>query len=90
MSIAHKVGLSWATTVGIGACLCVLSIGRIAAQTNSPKSVALTADSCAHVSDGDIISLDWNPVFDPASAVTGVHHFVMSFARREEIGRAHV
>ncbi len=57
--------------------------GRPAAQ---PEVVPLESDACPVVYGGDKIAFDWNPVFDPEWAVTGVNLARLQFARLDEDG----
>jgi hypothetical protein len=51
-----------------------------------PKVVPLQSDTCPVVYGGDKIAFDWNPVFDPEWAVTGINLARLQFARLEEDG----
>jgi len=87
MNTAYKVGFRWVMAVGISACLCSLSAGTIKAQASSGKVVPLTPGSCAQISYGDVLSFEWNPVFDNPSAGQMVRRFQLDFAKREEMPR---
>lgn len=61
------------------AALTLLSAGAFAQA--APKEVALTAGSCPVVSDGDIVTFDWNPAFTMQSDVRGLAELALGFAR---------
>jgi hypothetical protein len=46
----------------------------------TPSAKALTPGNCLTVSDGDLLTLEWNPGFDNASAVLGLREFTLRFA----------
>ena len=49
------------------------------AQTQA-TTVSLVSDTCPNVIAGQSISLDWNPLFDPAWPVTSLHDFGLTFS----------
>jgi hypothetical protein len=54
--------------------------------TAQPEVVPLQSDACPVVYGGDKIAFDWNPVFDPEWAVTGIDFARLQFARLDEDG----
>src|SRR3981189_914242 len=49
---------------------------EVASQTVPlAQPVPLVSGACPTVPQGDVISLDWNPGFDPSSAVAGMKSF---------------
>jgi hypothetical protein len=44
-------------------------------------AVALTPGTCARVAEGDIVTLQWDPAFTSADAVTGLQNLTLSFAK---------
>jgi hypothetical protein len=72
--------------------LLLLSLPAVPAQTpgdkpaTQPKVVALESDNCPVVYGGDKITFDWNPVFDPEWAVTGINMARLQFARLDDDG----
>jgi hypothetical protein len=63
-------------------------------RTGTPDAVtpvgekALTAGVCADVTDGDILTFEWNPAFDNTSAVSGLREFALRFANASDFGVA--
>jgi len=55
------------------------------AQAPAARLVPLTAGTCAQVTDGDVLTLEWNPGFEMPSVVSGLRDFSLSFARNEEL-----
>lgn len=51
-----------------------------------PKVTALTSDACPEVHVGEMVSFDFNPVFDPVWPVTGLRMVNLNFARVAEDG----
>jgi hypothetical protein len=72
--------------------LLLLALPAVRAQTpgnkpaTEPKVVPLESDTCPVVYGGDKIAFDWNPVFDPEWAVTGINLARLQFARMDEDG----
>ena len=72
--------------------LLLLALPAVPAQTpgdkpaTQPKVVPLQSDTCPVVYGGDKIAFDWNPVFDPEWAVTGINLARLQFARMDEDG----
>lgn len=52
----------------------------------SVAPVALVSDTCPAVQQGGRIALDWNPIFDPAGAASGLRSFEMFFEKLDEYG----
>jgi hypothetical protein len=50
-----------------------------AASTGVPREVALTPGNCAQVTEGDILTLDWNPAFENPASVSGIADFHLAF-----------
>jgi hypothetical protein len=50
-------------------------------RSSDAVTVALTPDACASVSDGDALTLDWNPAFEHPGIVLGLRQFELSFVR---------
>jgi hypothetical protein len=50
------------------------------------QPVALNSGTCPAVRQGGVISLDWNPAFDPSWAVTGMKSFRLIFHHLREDG----
>jgi hypothetical protein len=50
------------------------------------QSVPLVSGACPAVRQGGVISLDWNPGFDPSSGVTGMKSFHLIFHQLREDG----
>jgi hypothetical protein len=50
------------------------------------QPVSLVSGTCPSVRQGGVISLDWNPVFAPSSAATGLKSFRMIFQHLQEDG----
>ena len=50
------------------------------------QPVPLVSGACPAVRQGGVISLDWNPGFDPSSAVTGMKSFRLIFHHLREDG----
>jgi hypothetical protein len=48
--------------------------------------VPLVSGACPAVRQGGVISLDWNPGFDPSSAVTGMKSFRLIFQHLQQDG----
>lgn len=48
-------------------------------QQAQSRTVPLVSDTCPSVHIGDLVSLDWNPVFDPIWPVTGLRGFGLTF-----------
>lgn len=65
--------LAWTAWCGVAA------IGQAAQPAQGPKIVALTADGCARIEAGDIVTFTWNPGFDHPEAVTGLRNFALGF-----------
>ena len=42
--------------------------------------VPLTAGTCANVTDGQIVTMEWNPAFERPAQVTGMRRFELAFA----------
>jgi hypothetical protein len=51
-----------------------------------PKVTALMSDACPAVHVGEMVSFDFNPVFDPIWPVTGLRMVNLNFARVAEDG----
>jgi hypothetical protein len=72
--------------------LLLLALPAVPAQTlgdkpaTQPKVVPLQSDNCPVVYGGDKIAFDWNPVFDPEWAVTGINLARLQFARLDDDG----
>ncbi len=72
--------------------LVLLALPAVTAQTLGdkpaiqPNVVPLQSDTCPVVYGGDKIAFDWNPVFDPEWAVTGINWARLQFARLDEDG----
>jgi hypothetical protein len=75
-----------------GLLLLLLALPAVPAQTRGeqpatqPRVVPLQSDTCPVVYGGDKIAFDWNPVFDPEWAVTGINLARLQFARLGEDG----
>jgi hypothetical protein len=75
--------------------LLALGASAVCAQETSSAAptkatVALTPGTCAQISSGDLVTLDWNPAFDPSSAVIGVVNFRLLFkGPSNDAGRMH-
>jgi hypothetical protein len=50
------------------------------------QPVPLVSGACPAVRQGGVISLDWNPGFDPSSAVTGMKSFRLIFQHLQQDG----
>ncbi|MDE1160664.1 MAG: hypothetical protein PW792_01825 [Acidobacteriaceae bacterium] len=62
-------------------------VGGVSARGQRGRShhaVTLTPGVCTTVSDGDVLTLDWNPQFEHSGAVTGIRRFELGFARPED------
>lgn len=66
--------------------LAVVCAQAQAPQSAQSRTVPLVSDTCPNVRIGDRVSLDWNPLFDPEWPATGLHAFVLRFARMTEDG----
>ena len=66
-----------------------IALGQARAAADAVvKTVPLTPGTCATVSNGDTITLDWNPGFEHPGVVTGMRHFELAFARSQDKERA--
>lgn len=73
------------TLLLLSACLLAGGAGaRGRAQAPAPKAVVLTPDSCARVTEGDDLSFQWNPAFDPGGTAVGLSEFELVFAPHAE------
>jgi len=70
--------------LALGALFC-LGTTLTRAQNSTAKIVRLTPGTCAQVSDGDVLTLEWNPSFNQPSTISGLRDFSLSFARDEEL-----
>lgn len=76
-------------TKAIAGGLSLLAFSCALAQTAQPElappaarlkqPVPLVADTCPTVRQDGVLSLDWNPAFDPSGAVTGLKSFRLIF-----------
>jgi hypothetical protein len=57
----------------------LLAAASCRAQTQA-TAVPLVSDTCPNVTAGQSISLDWNPLFDPAWPVTGLREVGLTFS----------
>jgi hypothetical protein len=93
--VIHRPPSSIRTKAFIGG-LCLLAFVCASAQSSqnavaSPavpfaQPVPLVSGACPVVRQGGVISLDWNPGFDPSSAVTGLKFFRLVFHQVREDG----
>lgn len=83
-----------AGTAKLGTCLAAVALLTTPAwaqaqQPSGPavtKAVALVSDACPAVQPGGRLALDWNPNFDPAGEVSGLHSFELIFRKLDEYG----
>jgi hypothetical protein len=76
MNLAHKiVAVLLSTTLGSP---------LHAAAPGAATEVRLTPDTCAQVSEGDILTLNWDPAFDNPDPVSGLASFHLGFGRPDE------
>jgi hypothetical protein len=76
MNLAHKI-VAVLLSTALGSAL-------HAAAPGAPREVALTPGTCAQVTEGDILTLDWNPAFDHSDSVSGLASFHLGFGRPGE------
>jgi hypothetical protein len=92
--VIHQSTFSTRTGVVVG-CITLLTFSSGFAQTPQaeapPKAVfakvvPLVSGACPTVHNGEAISLDWNPGFDPSSAVSGLATFKLIFGLQSDAG----
>jgi hypothetical protein len=92
--VIHQSTFSTRTGVIVGGiALLILSSGFAQApQADVPPKAAITtvvplvSGACPTVHNGEVISLDWNPGFDPSSAVSGLATFKLIFGLQSDAG----
>lgn len=77
-------GLSLLAFVGAFAQTSLTEVAPPTVPLSQP--VALVSSACPAVRQGGVLSLDWNPGFDPSWAVTGLKSFRLIFQHLREDG----
>jgi hypothetical protein len=84
MTMIHKPSLPLLVLLFASPVFGVLLAPRAAAQTNGETIVALNPGVCSQISDGGLVTLEWNPAFDSPAEVSGIKELVLYFARDED------
>ena len=72
---------SFACAALVCASLAATAQAPLEVSSLAETAVALNTESCPTVSPLSLVSLDWNPGFEHESAVAGINHFGLVFAR---------
>ena len=86
MTIKAKAALTlWLTTGALGLTAQESQSTVVAPTAPGPsKTVAMSEGTCAAVAEGDIVTFAWNPAFDNAGGVAGLHDLTLMFLRADQ------